>query len=798
MQKYLISGLIGLFLLVILACGSDATSTPSDAGQAAPAPTTAQASVQPAADGEKFKIQYACINRTLDPCELVNDFLVPRMLEATNGRVEIEVTSFPELGIAGPDTLELVGDGTLGFGEIYAGYVGGSLPIVDAQYLWGTVRDRDAKRDAVIAARSVLDQAVSDATNGGIVLIRNWYPSDNFVFSSKSLTKVEDFKGLKIRTHSTVLGDWLAGFEADGQFVAFSEVYTALERGILDAAVTCASCGEGVRWYEITKYLAGPIPDRAHTWGVVNKKIWDSMPPDLQQTVRAVAEEYNTLVDSKVTEWERVAMERLLAEGMILQEFSPEVAQKSWDTALEIIIPNWVKRTGGAGSEAVAMWNEYFAPRLGVEITSDGMAREVSITLGPAAGSSTTTTVPAALAEFAAKKAGGPGAIFVGDLNQLVGPAPTPKQGDFDGNVTIGALQNHLWIYDSDYYRGLLEKARLTNPTEMVTSGFSIEIQHACINRALLPCELLDSYFSPNILERTNGQIEFVVTSFPELGLAGPDTLSLVTDGTLSSATIYGGYVGGEMPPIEIQNLWGMYPDRETEYAATALIFEDLEKLVRDATGGVILNHNWYSGNDQFFFSKKPLRTLDDFKGLKTRSHSAALSDWIEGMGADAQFVAFSEVYTALERGILEAGVTGADAGYGQRWYEVTDYINGPLVSFPSNNNIINGKVWAKIPADLQQIMIEEGARSELEALRIASIQNEMGLLKNTTEGMEFVEFSKELTDRSLNFSVMQNVIPAWVNRVGGADHPIIKIFNEKVGAMVGLHIEDDGSVTKR
>ena len=84
-----------------------------------------------------------------------------------------------------------------------------------------------------------------------------------------------------------------------------------------------------------------------------------------------------------------------------------------------------------------------------------------------------------------------------------------------------------------------------------------------------------------------------------------------------------------------------------------------------------------------------------------------------------------------------------------------------------------------------------------MEALRIASIQNEMGLLKNTDAGLEFVEFSDVLNERSLNQSVMQNVIPAWVNRVGGGDRPIIKIFNDKVGPLVKLHINEDGSVIK-
>ena len=66
-----------------------------------------------------------------------------------------------------------------------------------------------------------------------------------------------------------------------------------------------------------------------------------------------------------------------------------------------------------------------------------------------------------------------------------------------------------------------------------------------------------------------------------------------MTDGTLDSATIYGGYVGGEMPPIEIQFLPGLYSSREQEFEASQAIVKDIEELVLAETGGVIMNHNW-------------------------------------------------------------------------------------------------------------------------------------------------------------------------------------------------------------
>ena len=220
-----------------------------------------------------------------------------------------------------------------------------------------------------------------------------------------------------------------------------------------------------------------------------------------------------------------------------------------------------------------------------------------------------------ALEEYAAMHAGGPGAIYVGDITQLVGPAPSESQGDFDGNVTLESLERHIWVYESDIYRELLDKARLTDPTPLESSGESITIQHACINRALLPCQLLETYFTPNLSERTNGQVEFVVSSFPELGLAGPDTLSLVSERTLDSANIYGGYVAGELPPVEIQNLWGIYESREQEFEATQAIIKDIEDLVLSETGGVIMNHNWFSGNDQFFFCHDKIDSIDGVRG---------------------------------------------------------------------------------------------------------------------------------------------------------------------------------------
>lgn len=398
----------------------------------------------------------------------------------------------------------------------------------------------------------------------------------------------------------------------------------------------------------------------------------------------------------------------------------------------------------------------------------------------------------------AAERANGPGAFYVGDLNDLVGPAPTEDQGDADGNVPLSALENHRYAYESDYYKGVIGRANFDNPAELTSTGESIEIQHACVNRALVFCKIVESFLAPNLEARTNGQLTVSSSSFPELGIAGPDTLALVRDGTLDMVSVLGVYVAGELPELEIQSLFGIYTEREQQFAATVNLDPYLQEiLVENSGGGHVISINWHNGDDIFLFTKEPLNLPEDFDGMKTRAFGTSISDWIFGMGGEAQFLAFAEVYTALERGILEAGVTGGDAGHGQRWYEVVNYINGPLTSWPTSHNVINKEVWESIPDDLKAIFEEESARMELEALRLGSIQNELGLQKNIDAGLEYIEFGPEmraLSDQSVN----ESVLPKWVERVGGPEEFFVQeVFNEAIGSIVGIRIETDGTITR-
>ena len=734
--KYLMGAMLCVLIGALAACGgggevaAPAGSGDSGGGAAASQPTAMAAApaatgggTQLETQGQSFEFQLVCINRSVAACELVNSFFVPEVAKRTDGQLQFVISSFPELGIAGGDTLRLVADNTLEVTEIYSGYVGGDLPLLDIGNLWGLSPSEEAHLELSDAIHEDLIQVLKDTT-GGQPIMRQYYPNQ-FIFSRDELDALEQFDGKQIRQHSTILGDLLAGLGAEGQFVAFADVYTALERGVLDGGVTGGEPGHSQRWYEVTDYLYGPIVGSvAVAYYTMSSDSWNQIPPDMQQIVLEVGTEYEELArKTLIEEWNPFSVSANVESGMIHRPFSDEVQDKMREVALNTILPNWVERTGGPNSDAVQLFNEKVAPIIGVAVNPDGTAKEL------------------------------------------------------DGAMMMEGK----------------EEAKL------VSQGEDIEIQLVCINRTGNPCTLIYSTeeqqgidgFIERVRDRTEGQVEFQISSFPELGLAGPDSLRLIEDRTMELAEIYSGYIGGDLPIIDVANLWGLYPDSETNFAVIDATREDVHRIIEEQSHGIVIMENYYESN--YYFSSRPLNTLEDFKGLKTRSHSTVLSDLLSGMGADPQFMAFADVYTGLERGVLDAAVSCGTCGSGVRWYEVTDYMVGPIVAIGVTWITMNKDVWDSIPPDLQAIIKEEGDRHQRTSRDwVETIWAQEGIDENTEGGMEYIEFSQDIKD-ALFQAGRNNVLPRWVERTGGPNSEAVQIYNEKAAPIIGVRVGADG-----
>ena len=162
-------------------------------------------------------------------------------------------------------------------------------------------------------------------------------------------------------------------------------------------------------------------------------------------------------------------------------------------------------------------------------------------------------------------------------------------------------------------------------------------------------------------------------------------------------------------------------------------------------------------------------------------------------------FLGPGQSYTAIEIGQIDATTLGILLSFSDRIQEVTDHLAGPIIGFGYTNNVINKDIWEDIPEDLQQIILEEGAKAELEALRIAPFDNLYALEANKAIGMTLVPFSPEVLEYIDTVVLPEYILPGWRDRLGypGRNEDVIASYNEMISPYTGYLISEDGSITK-
>jgi C4-dicarboxylate-binding protein DctP len=120
----------------------------------------------------------------------------------------------------------------------------------------------------------------------GIVGLAYWDNGFMDMSANKALRMPEDFRGLKMRIQSSkVLDAEMRALGASPQVMAFSEVYQALQTGVVDGTENPPSNFYTQKMHEVQKFLT--ISDH-HYLGyavIVNKKFWDELPADIRKTL---------------------------------------------------------------------------------------------------------------------------------------------------------------------------------------------------------------------------------------------------------------------------------------------------------------------------------------------------------------------------------------------------------------------------------------------------------------------------------------------------------------------------------
>ena len=296
--------------------------------------------------------------------------------QKSGGRIDIKLASWPEMNLNGPEIIRLVRSGQVDIGAAPLATVSGDVPFLDAADLAGLNPTIEQARKVAEALVPLANKEL-ERFNTRILAV---YPFPAQVpFCRKPVTSLADLKGRKVRTHGGSLNDFVNAIGAQPVGVGFPEVYGALERGVVDCAITGTASGNGARWYEVTTSMYALPTGWAIAGYYVNVQWWNKLDPAVRDfmsaTMRAV-ENAQWALGAEATE-DGIACNTGNAAGCkigtlvsnnpmsVTRPTGPdqELLRK---TLSDSVLPAWVKR---CGTRCGDIYNEVIAPITGVRFT---------------------------------------------------------------------------------------------------------------------------------------------------------------------------------------------------------------------------------------------------------------------------------------------------------------------------------------------------------------------------------------------------------------------------------------------
>jgi len=169
----------------------------------------------------------------------------------------------------------------------------------------------------------------------GIVGLAYWDNGFKAMTANKALRKPEDMKGLKVRIQSSkVLEAQMRTLGAIPQVMAFSEVYQALQTGVVDGTENTASNIYTQKMHEVQKFLT--LTDHGYVGYavIVNKKFWDGLPADVRAVLWSAMRDATSYGNQIAKQENDQALEAIRKSGKTqILTLSPQ-EKRAWRKAL--------------------------------------------------------------------------------------------------------------------------------------------------------------------------------------------------------------------------------------------------------------------------------------------------------------------------------------------------------------------------------------------------------------------------------------------------------------------------------
>ncbi|UUZ62022.1 TRAP transporter substrate-binding protein [Polaromonas sp. P1-6] len=217
-----------------------------------------------------------------------------------------------------------------------------SLGVFDLPFLF----TNESEADAVLDGKAG-DWFAAKLPAVGAVNLAWWENGFRHTTNSKRpITKAEDFDGVKMRVmQNNIFIDTFKTLGSNAVPMAFSEVYSALETKTVDGQENPFSNIENMKFYEVQKYLTLTKHAYSPTLVLFSKKIWDTLSPQEQSTLKDCAAQGREEQRKVNREKSAQSVANLKAKGMAVNEISPAEMQRIRDKS-KVIYERHAKEIG--------------------------------------------------------------------------------------------------------------------------------------------------------------------------------------------------------------------------------------------------------------------------------------------------------------------------------------------------------------------------------------------------------------------------------------------------------------------
>jgi TRAP-type C4-dicarboxylate transport system substrate-binding protein len=198
---------------------------------------------------------------------------------------------------------------------------------------------------------------------------------------------------------------------------------------------------------------------------------------------------------------------------------------------------------------------------------------------------------------------------------------------------------------------------------------------------------------------------ELTIRMFPAMQLGGkpPELYRQVVRGISDITFTLPGYTSADFPMMALTELPGTATSGDD---GTRKLWAHFDKfLARDFKETKVLML-WNSDTAGLMSRSKPIRTLEDMKGMKIRTPSAAQSAQIRALGAIPIDMPANQIYNNLDRGVIDASMIPLSAALDFKLIEVVKYftVDAPLGRSPFLVAMNKGR-YEKLPANLKKVI---------------------------------------------------------------------------------------------